>query len=69
MIIFQSQLNATGNGNIPFPSLGREDRKRVAAQTFRALGLNHQAILLEINNPNAVAGLKYVQDTQPIPMK
>lgn len=60
--IRQSELNRIGfTGN--FNLLRREDRKKIAALTLSAVGRTQEAFLLEINNPNAVASITYVNDT------
>lgn len=62
IFIRQSELNRTGyTGH--FPSLGYYERKRVAANTLVALGRTEDAFLLEINNPTAVSGITYIDDT------
>ena len=60
--IRQSELNRAGfTGD--FPRLAYYERKRVAALTLNAVGRQQEAFLLEINNPNAVSGITYVNDT------
>lgn len=59
--IRQTELERAGfNGH--FPSLSYYERKRVAALTLNAMGRSQEAYLLEINNPNAVSGITYVDD-------
>jgi len=59
--IRQSELDAAGV-RAPFPLLGWRDRRDVAARTLLAVGRSNEARLLQINNPNAVAGIVYVDD-------
>lgn len=59
--IRQTELDRAGfTGH--FPSLSYYHRKRVAALTLNAVGRGQEAFLLEINNPNAVSGITYVDD-------
>ena len=60
--IRQSELNRVGFAG-DFTRLGYYQRKRVAALTLNAVGRQEEAFLLEINNPNAVSGITYVNDT------
>jgi hypothetical protein len=60
--IRQTELNRAGFSG-DFTRLGYYQRKRVAALTLNAVGRKQEAFLLEINNPNAVSGITYVDDT------
>jgi hypothetical protein len=60
--IRQSELDAAGLGNVRFASLGYHDRKSVASQVLLAAGRRQEAFLIQINNPNAVASIVYVDD-------
>ena len=60
--IRQSELNASGfAGN--FPMLSWSERRDTATQTLLRLGRSREAMLLEINNPNAIRGITYINDT------
>ncbi len=60
--IRQSELNRVGfTGD--FNALRYYERKRIAALALNAVGRNQEAFLLEINNPNAVGSIVYVNDT------
>ena len=59
--IRQSELNLI---RFPghFPSLGWNDRKRIASAALSAAGRRNEAFLIQINNPNAIASIVYVDD-------
>ena len=60
--IRQSELNASGfAGN--FPMLSWSERRDTATRTLLRLGRSREAMLLEINNPNAIRGITYINDT------
>lgn len=60
--IRQTELNRIGfTGD--FNALRYYDRKNVAALALNAAGRKQEAFLLEINNPNAIAGITYILDT------
>ena len=60
--VYQSELNRMGVlqswQSVPF-----FDKIRIASQACRARGDSRAAMLLEMNNTNAVAGIRYINDT------
>lgn len=59
--IRQSELNRIAfAGN--FNALPYYTRKNIAALALNAAGRRQEAFLLEINNPNAIAGITYILD-------
>jgi len=59
--VYQSDLNRMGI-TIPWGNISRPDRQRIASIALRERGDNRTAFLLEINNPNAVAAITYVNN-------
>ena len=59
--IRQSELDAIDfRGS--FPQLGWNDRKRIASAALTLAGRAREARLVQINNPNALASIVYVDD-------
>lgn len=66
--IRQSELNRVGFGG-NFMTLRYYEKKRIAALTLSAVGRVSEATLLELNNPNAVASITYINDTPLRPVR
>ena len=60
--IRQSDLIATGFGQVQFAALDRNARKQVSAQVLRRLGRSQEARLLEMNNMLAISSIRFIDD-------
>lgn len=65
-VITQSAMNRLGF-NAPWSAYGYRTQLDIAARVLRATGRTDDALLIELNNPVAIAKIRYVADVRTIP--
>lgn len=61
IVVNQSDLNRLGV-RTPWNGMGYRERLAVTARVLRSKADLSNALLIEMNNPNAIASIRYVND-------